>query len=122
MDMNQGKRIYRLQEDEGRGPFRPGFSETWLDGIRSYDLPPWLEEFGWHVAQEARQSGLYCGTGCRSLEQLYRWFSRNERRRLKRYGYDVVTIVPDRIFAESVNQVVFGCRAPLATPKLIVSA
>jgi len=120
MDLLAGKRIYRLQDDEGRGPFRPGFSETWLDAVRSYDLPPWFEEFGWHLVAECRDSGLNCGTGCRTLEQLHKWFSRTERKRLHRYGYDIVTLVPDRIFAESENQVVFGCREPLATPKIIL--
>lgn len=123
MDQNAGKRLYRIQDGEGRGPFRPGFSETWLDAHKPgyEDLLPWFEEFGWHIVDECKASGLHVGSACRTLDQLYLWFTRSERRRLQRYGYDVVTIIPDRIFAESENQVVFGCKTPLAQRHLIAT-
>ena len=43
-------RIYRIQDAEGRGPYRPGFSNKWLDeNPRALGLLPWFEEFGTQI-------------------------------------------------------------------------
>lgn len=42
-------RVYRTQDSEGRGPWRPGFSRVWCDaefGPGAESLPPWGAEFG----------------------------------------------------------------------------
>lgn len=105
-------RLWRIQDHEGRGPFRPGFSHTWADAKLRQGLPPIYEDMpdGLRVALA---SGMHIGIAVRSEKSLADWFSRSERRRLKRLGYEVVSFVPDRVFAESRYQVLFGCRKPL---------
>ena len=39
--------IYRVQDAQGRGPWKPGFSHRWVeDRPDHYNLPPWFVEFG----------------------------------------------------------------------------
>lgn len=112
--------LWRIQDGEGRGPFKPGFSRVWLDTEdrpgRADELPPIYEALGvkpgelWRLIPE----GMHCGCACRSAEELAEWFSRPERRRLRRYGYDVVVFEPDLILAEPPKQVVFAMHRPLA--------
>lgn len=105
--------VYRIQDAEGRGPYRPGWSHTWLDKSRDESTrPPFYWEFGMHVARKALV-GESIGCAFRTMEQLKRWFSDAERKRLSGFGYQVVTIVADRILAESKYQLIFTCRMPL---------
>jgi hypothetical protein len=40
-------RVYRVQDVEGRGPWRPGFSRLWVRDRDDHDnLRPWVEQFG----------------------------------------------------------------------------
>lgn len=102
--------IYRIQDKEGRGPFRPGFSESWIEDRDDHDnLLPWNLEFG--VLMVADWEIVACG--CRSKKQLRRWFSRVEYYRLLSLGYASVTLTPSRILAESKIQCVFARVIPL---------
>jgi len=39
--------VYRVQDKEGRGPWRPGFSQIWVETrLDHMFLPPWYVEFG----------------------------------------------------------------------------
>src|SRR5262245_6350137 len=47
-------RVFRIQDAEGRGPFKPGFSNRWTDedfapGMKP--MPPWGDEFGWDLIE-----------------------------------------------------------------------
>jgi hypothetical protein len=108
--------VYRVQDREGRGPWRPGFSAKWL---HDSDLPlpaAFFEEFGWRLADVPRmfRRGEFGGCGCRTLEQLARWITSTEAERLRVYGYVIVRMTIDRVLAESENQVVFARRKPLS--------
>jgi hypothetical protein len=120
--------VYRLQAEDGRGPFRPGFSRVWLDSVRRgpdpNDLPPFYEELGWTPGEVSKRipQGYYGGCACRTVDQLHQWFSRSERRRLARFGYRIVSFKPDLIIAETKTQLVFAHRDPLWTLKPIREA
>lgn len=102
--------IYRIQDREGRGPFRPGFSERWIEDRPDHgNLLPWNLEFG--VLMVADWEIVACG--CRTKEQLRRWFARVEYDRLLKLGYAAVTMKPSRILAESKIQCVFARIIPL---------
>ncbi len=109
--------VYRVQDDEGRGPYRPGASHRWADD--KHQAPTWMEEFGLDLKDRfaPEESG---GCGFRSTEQARAWFSRTERRRLVRLGYSLVRMQVDRILAESPIQLVFARRQPFHIGALIV--
>lgn len=109
--------LWRLQDRQGRGPFRPGFSQHWLDAhAPDRDFPPIYEALGvkpgdlWRLLPQ----GMHCGCACRSREQLTAWFNRNERRRLVRYGYGIVVFEPDVVVRDLEHQTVFAMRRPLS--------
>lgn len=105
--------IYRIQDRQGRGPFKPGMGAKWLDADKDLNtLPAWFQEFGWDLP-EKKLSWEVMGCGFRSLDQLNRWFTESERNRLKRLGYRIVKMNVSRILAESETQLVFTRITPL---------
>jgi len=102
--------IFRIQDHEGRGPWRPGFSKKWVDVLGPPPPPPYFEEFpNWQeLIKLPKQAGLHHGCGCRSIEQMRRWFTKNEMWKLRRLGFAIVTMDVDEIIAESDNQVIFA--------------
>lgn len=105
--------VFRFQDSDGRGPFRPGFSKYWIDDDGPCLLPPYTEEFGVAIVGAMHATKMHCGCGCRTLEQLNKWFTPSEQRKLRNFGYSIVSIDIDRVIAESENQVVFARRKPL---------
>lgn len=98
--------IYRIQDADGRGPWKPGFSRFWVEDRADHDLLiPWYREFG-RVDGNAIV-GMAVGCGCRTPEQLRRWFIPTEYSRLVAYGYRAVQMDVGRILAESSIQCVF---------------
>jgi hypothetical protein len=109
-------RVYRIQDSEGRGPWRPGFSCLWADsgfGPGVENLPPWTKEFGPDLLARRGLPGEYYGCAVRRLSDLSRWVSATERQKLAALGFEVVSLRPDRVLAESRNQLVFATRVPL---------
>lgn len=101
--------VYRVQDAEGRGPYRPGFSHRWVDEDHDRN-PPFMVEFNWPLSSVPGRwlPGEHGGCAFRTLDALYRWFSPSECRRLDALGYSVVSMTADRIIAESDKQLVFG--------------
>lgn len=104
--------VYRIQDDEGRGPWKPGFSHLWIEPRADHDnLIPWYREFGdVHLRAIA---GMYMGCACTSVDQLRRWFSPVEYDRLISFGYRAVTMKAGRILAQSDIQCFFERSKPL---------
>lgn len=108
--------VYRVQhDDDGRGPYRPGFSASWVDDSDQIDS---VAENVFHLLsprllQEMRVSGLHIGCGCRTLSTLLSWFTPTERVRLALHHYSIVRLAVDVVYAESARQVVFGRRRSL---------
>lgn len=104
--------VYRVQDETGRGPFKPGFSHRWVESRPDHDnLRPWPVDFGQLALYAA--SGLHYGTGCRTIEQLRRWFTASEYATLHSYGYAAVKLDVDVIVAESDTQCLFARSSPL---------
>jgi hypothetical protein len=104
--------VYRIQDKHGRGPFKPGFSGKWVLGRPDHDnLFPWTVEFG--MVHQNAYKHEHIGCGCKTIEQLKRWFTEPEYFTLINYGYDSVEIKPDRILAKSDIQIVFTRNKPL---------
>lgn len=108
--------LLRVQDSEGRGPFKPGFSGRWRDrtlfpGMK--ELPTFMEEFGLKSILRLLRPGEHMGCAVRDLRGIHRWFSPTERMRLRELGYSVVKIEVDRILAESENQITFARSRPL---------
>ena len=105
--------VYRIQDDQGRGPYRPGFSHRWEDpDAPTASRQPFFFEF-----PDLDLNRLVPGkSGCafRTMEQLLRWFTPFERQKLASLGYSVVSMEADEILAESEYQLVFTSRLPLA--------
>jgi hypothetical protein len=116
-------RIYRVQDAGGRGPFRPGFSAQWLDDELAPDrleLPPWTEEFGFHLIQLRGKPGEHFGTATRSIDGLRKWFSPTEQAKLRLFGYNIASFEDARVLAESEHQLVFARARPLNRGAIIV--
>lgn len=110
------RRVYRIQARDGRGPYRPGFSHIWCDadfedGTKNF--PTWGEEFGDDLISKHGQAHEYFGSAVRSIQKLCEWFSPRERGKLKLLGFNIVSLHPGRVLAESENQLVFARRRPL---------
>jgi len=105
--------IYRIQDSVGRGPWRPGFSRRWVEDREDHDnLLPWMAEFG--PVHKKILWGEHCGSGCRTLGQLRRWFTPSEYKTLLFYGYRAVRMEVNRVLAESDIQLFFGRAKPLS--------
>jgi hypothetical protein len=93
--MTEKTTVYRIQDDVGRGPFRPGFSHRWADdsftaGCKAF--PTWMEEFGDHLIQKRGRPGEHFGSAVRSIEKLCEWFSPTERLKLAAMGFNAVSV------------------------------
>lgn len=104
--------IFRVQDADGRGPFKPGFSFSWVIDRDDHDiLVPWYVELG--PVHQTAIAGMYLGAGCRTLDQLRRWFIKPEYKKLLKFGYMAVAMEIGRILGESEVQLVFERSIPL---------
>lgn len=111
--------IYRVQDRDGRGPWKPGFSQKWVSYRPDHEvlLPVYIEMPG---ALNKRHPGFHVGVGCISLDQLRRWFHKDEYRTLMGYGYHCVRHV-GAFLGESETQCVFERHRPLSDHDGLVS-
>lgn len=98
--------IYRVQDREGRGPWRPGFSQKWVDYTEDKEvlLPSYIEMPG---AMDKRTAGYHVGIGCICPDQLRRWFTVKEYITLMSYGFRCVTFMGKAFLGESETQCMF---------------
>jgi len=104
---------YRVQADDGRGPWRPGFSHTWIEGdAPAGRLTETLMDLLPLSTLRALPLGMTYGSACRTVEALGRWFTACERRRLAQLGFYPVRVNADVVLAESEWQLFIGRRKP----------
>lgn len=104
--------VYRVQDSDGRGPWKPGFSHRWVEPRDDHEnLIPWAAEFG-RVDRKAL-TWEHLGSGCLELTQLRRWFTQSEYKSLLHYGYRAVRMEVDRILGHSDKQCIFARLKPL---------
>lgn len=109
-------KIYRVQDSEGRGPWRPGFSDKWVEDRTDEEflrLKPIMDDFPNLSSQLGNMTGKHAGVGCETLPKLRQWFTRTEYERLLEFGYQCVCLHVDRIAATSDIQCVFVRSKPL---------
>lgn len=100
--------VYRIQDKDGRGPWKPGFSHNWVEDREDHDnLIAAHQQFGMNAINKILY-GEHSGTGCLSIKQLRRWFTKSEYKKLLRYGYKAVKMEVNRTIASSNIQVLFG--------------
>ena len=98
--------VYRIQDKDGRGPWKPGFSQKWIEVRDDHDnLPPWFYEFG--PVHNKAFTWESVGSACLTIDQLRRWFTESEYRTLLRHGYKAVKMEASRILGSSEIQCVF---------------
>ncbi len=117
-------RIYRVQDKDGRGPFKPGFSNKWSDETFApgqKQLPTWMQEFNYTAEKiNALDKEAYYGSGVKSIEDIKKWFSETERAKLKELGYFIVSLSAVHPLNESENQVFFSRAIPLNAAKHVI--
>lgn len=109
-------KVFRVQDKDGRGPWKPGFSQQWTEDRPDEEyaaLVPWTSEFGLEKIIRRSIQGMHIGCGCRTLEQLRRWFTATEYATLQGFGYQAYRIKVGRILGESDIQCVFERAQPL---------
>lgn len=112
------KLLLRIQDKDGRGPWRPGFSHRWVSLSREADFPPPayvdFPEFQ-VVIQSAHKRGLNVGLTVRGFDRLASWFLPDEINALRLLGYRLVRCNLASVLAESQHQVLIAYGKPLAT-------
>ena len=92
--------LYRIQDAQGRGPWRPGFSVQWIDMDKDDSLcPPMMVDFPqWRkIVARAQSRGLmHFGMAVRGIHGLHRWFTPDEIQRLRGFGGNTPTIAAFR--------------------------
>ena len=109
--------LLRMQDANGRGPWKPGFSDQWVDDARRFDLPALHEAFGLGLkpmVDAALKRGLHLGTAVRGLERFNQWFTANEQVKLALLGYRIVDATSCEILGETEWQAVIGSAQPLS--------
>lgn len=101
-------RLFRVQDSSGRGPFRPGFVDLWLDD-RDFSQ---VESIPWPKIQALAREIRHCGFGCRSLDQLRLWFTRSEMQKLRCCGYRAVAM-EGTVILDTPTQTLFHRDRPL---------
>lgn len=108
--------IYRIQDSEGRGPFKPNYSSRWVVKRPDHDnLLPWMAE-NRKLAEELLSGKLKknVGCGCTTLDQLRRWFIKEECKILLKEGYRAYLMEVDEILFQSKVQTVFSHSTPFS--------
>ena len=102
-------RVYRVQATDGRGPWRPGFSKTWIDGSAPAGrLAQNIFDLISARTLQALPRDLHYGCACRTFDQLLDWFTPVEYVNLQKLGYYPVTLAIDTIIVESDWQMLVG--------------
>ena len=90
--------VYRIQDPEGRGPFRPGFSHKWVETRPDHDLlKPYFDILDRKSLVDTIRGGYHVGCACLTVEQLRRWFTAGEYITLRGYGFQAVVMMADEL-------------------------
>lgn len=102
--------ILRVQDETGRGPFRPGFSQTWVDPMRESQPAPIYEEMEdfQREVQKWHRLGYHLGCAVRGPEGIRFWFTRTELITLRMHGFDIYRVDDPKIVFEGQSQLLIG--------------
>jgi hypothetical protein len=107
--MNNKTTVYRIQDAQGRGLFKPGMSEKWLDKDRTFLPEAPVKE----LMRISRQAGseFHLAFACLSLEDLRKWVSKTEYARLQKLCYYACSLEVEK-FHPLEYQVIAGRKRP----------
>jgi len=106
-------KVYRVQDSDGRGPFKPGVTEKWLRENQPDELEPFPVPKILSAMAGARFRHIGCG--CTALSQLRIWFTHGEYAMLLNLGYRAVEMWADEILLSDENQVLFSRKKTFKT-------
>lgn len=109
--------VCRMQDKDGRGPYKPGFSQYWVEDAPIVMPDPIMLAFPgvMDLAHKiVSQRGGACGCALRNIEQAKRWFTPSEVISLVYFGYTLCWMYADEILAENEDQLVIWSSSPLA--------
>lgn len=109
--------LYRIQDADGRGPWKPGFSKNWIDWHKDDSLcPPIQVEFpNWKAVIQIAGIRGFTAFGCcvAGMAGLHRWFTPDEMRRLARFGYNLIDASAMTPICTGKSQIIAGWTRPL---------
>lgn len=109
--------VYRVQDRNGRGPFKPGMTDRWRDPDGN-DFPPVQAEFGLSWREEIPH-GWHCGCAFRDVAKAGAWFSPWECDRLAALGYRLIALGGCQVLRESGHQMIVVRRRPFRAGAVI---
>ncbi len=117
-ESHMSKLVYRVQDAQGRGPWRPGFSEKWVTFRNDLEnLPPFYLENP--DALNSLPPNMHYGCGCTTLERLRRWILKEEYETLLAHSFRCVALVVDAM-VETPTQVLFARALPLTDGATVI--
>ncbi len=51
-----GRQVTVIQDENGRGPFRPGIQRSWADADHDKRNRAFFDEFGWKICRSIREN------------------------------------------------------------------
>jgi hypothetical protein len=104
--------ILRVQDEAGRGPWRPGFSHQWIDQDREDGPPAMYEEVeDFHeLVKKYHRLGYHIGCAVRGFAGIRLWFTRTELIKLRMMGFDIYNANEARVIEETPNQLLIGTK------------
>ncbi len=108
--------MIRMQDKDGRGPYKPNFTKYWCDEFGPAPPPTIMEEFGDKLAPAvawAHKSGFHIGCAYINEKCIDRLLSQCERQRLKYLGYFLVDASACCVLLQSENQLLIVSKKPL---------
>lgn len=111
-ERNRALRLYRIQNEDGLGPFALGVVEY----ARPLAEVSVTEDDSLHgAASYARANGLHAGFAARGLCGLFRWFEPEEVRKLLASGFRIVEVTHLRAIVGGEWQALVVSPHPLST-------
>ncbi len=108
--------VYRVQDGDGRGPYKPGLTKYWADcdALSDHITETIMDLAGGLDKLQALPAGWHYGCACDSPMALAKWFTPTEAHRLYEMGYTPVSLAADKILFRSDKQMLIACKKPLA--------
>ena len=96
-------KVYRVQNKDGKGPYRNTKEWSTHDHDSSYKTPLPSKDFGsaWYHQEKPVKFGF------RTMAQLRGWFTKRELGSLEKLGFTICRLMVEKIVLESSKQVAF---------------
>jgi hypothetical protein len=110
--------VYRIQNSQGRGPFKPGFSERWVDNNRTYFHDAHIKEM--IKVKKLAAPDLKLAFACKSIEDLQKWVNKAEYEKLKKFGYYAISLEVEYIWPLD-GEIIVGRKKPYQKGVMVIN-